>query len=186
MRILFWHGYLLDGTGSNVYTRAIAREWSRDGHDVVVFSQDPRPERYDLGGAATVRPDIGGPLPVFVLDRYEGLEPKLLQDFSVSERERYVARNAAALEEALPADVVFANHALPGGAVAAATGARFAVKVHGSELEYSLRGNAELQHEAHAALAEAEAVFVGSAHIRLVLEDILGHLDRVHEVPPGV
>jgi glycosyltransferase involved in cell wall biosynthesis len=186
MRILFWHGYLLDGTGSNVYTRAVAREWSRGGHDVVVFSQDPRPERYDLGGAVTVRPDIGGPLPVFVLDRYEGLQPKLLQDFSVSERERYVARNAAALVDALPADVVFANHALPGGAVAAATGARFAVKVHGSELEYSLRGNVELQREARDALGAAAAVFVGSAHIRSVLEDVVGHVDRVHEVPPGV
>ena len=186
MRILLWHGYLLDGTGSNVYTRAIAREWSRAGHDVVVFSQDPRPERYDLGGAETRRPDIGGVLPVFVLDRYEGLEPRLLQTLTRDERQRYVERNAAALTAELPADLVFANHALPGGAVAAATGARFAVKVHGSELEYSLRGAPELQHEAHAALAEADAVFVGSAHIRSVLEDILGHLDRVHEVPPGV
>ena len=25
MRILLWHGYLLGGTGSNVYTRALAR-----------------------------------------------------------------------------------------------------------------------------------------------------------------
>ncbi len=33
MRILLWHGYLLGGTGSNVYTRALAREWSRAGHD---------------------------------------------------------------------------------------------------------------------------------------------------------
>ncbi len=60
MRILLWHGYLLGGTGSNVYTRSIAREWSRAGHDVVVVSQDANPELHDLGGAQTVRPDIGG------------------------------------------------------------------------------------------------------------------------------
>src|SRR5215210_6519731 len=60
MRILLWHGYLLDGTGSNVYTRALAREWSRAGHEVVVFSQEPRPESYDLGGAQVVRPDVRG------------------------------------------------------------------------------------------------------------------------------
>src|ERR1700757_3627551 len=78
LRILLWHGYLLGGTGSNVYTRALAREWSLAGHDVVVFSQDPRPEQYDLGGAATVRPDIGGLLPTFVLDRYEGLGGRAL------------------------------------------------------------------------------------------------------------
>ncbi len=53
MRILLWHGYLLGGTGSNVYTRALAREWSLAGHDVVVFSQEPQPEQYDLGGADT-------------------------------------------------------------------------------------------------------------------------------------
>ena len=39
MRILVWHGYLLGGTGSNIYARSLAREWSREGHDVTVFSQ---------------------------------------------------------------------------------------------------------------------------------------------------
>ncbi|HEX4652840.1 MAG TPA: hypothetical protein VH227_01195 [Candidatus Udaeobacter sp.] len=40
MRILLWHGYLLGGTGSNVYSRALAREWSRGGHEVIVVSQE--------------------------------------------------------------------------------------------------------------------------------------------------
>jgi glycosyltransferase involved in cell wall biosynthesis len=81
---------------------------------------------------------------------------------------------------------VFANHVLPGGAVAAKTGARFGVKVHGSELEYSIRGHEELIEEAQDALGKAHAVFVGSAHIRSVLEEVVGHVERVHEVPPGV
>jgi len=186
MRILLWHGYLLGGTGSNVYTRALAREWSRAGHDVVVFSQEPRPYQYDLGGAATVRPDIGGLLPTFVLDRYEGLEARRLPDLTPAERGRYVELNAAALREHLPADLVFANHVLLGGPVAAATGARYAVKAHGSELEYAIRGNEELAAWARESLERAEAVFVGSDHIRLVLEEVVGHVERVHEVPPGV
>jgi hypothetical protein len=42
-----------------------------------------RAEHYDLGGAQVVVPELpGGLLPVFVLDRYEGLEPRLLQDFT--------------------------------------------------------------------------------------------------------
>ena len=87
MRILLWHGYLLGGTGSNVYSRALAREWSRAGHDVVVVSQERAPGQYDLGGARTVAADLpGGLLPTFVLDRYEGLNPKFLQDFTVDER----------------------------------------------------------------------------------------------------
>jgi len=187
VRILLWHGYLLEGTGSNVYTRAIAREWSRAGHDVVVFSQERHPERFDVGGAEVVRPELpDGLLPVFVVDRYEGLEPRLLQDLTTIQLARYVDANARAVEARLPADLVFANHVLPGGAVAAATGARFGVKAHGSELEYSIRGNEELVVEAREALEKANAVFVGSAHIRSVLEEVVGHVERVHEVPPGV
>jgi glycosyltransferase involved in cell wall biosynthesis len=186
MRILLWHGYLLGGTGSNVYTRALAREWSRAGHEVVVFCQERHPELYDLGGAEVVRPDIGELLPVFVLDRYEGLEARLLQDFTRAERDRYVERNAAALREHLPADLVFTNHVLLGAPVGAASGAPFAVKAHGSELEYSMRGNEDLSAWGKETLAQAREVFVGSAHIRAVLEDVVGHVDRVYEVPPGV
>jgi glycosyltransferase involved in cell wall biosynthesis len=186
MRILLWHGYLLGGTGSNVYTRAIAREWSRGGHEVVVVCQEPHPERYDLAGARVVRPEIGGLLPVFVLDRYEGLEAKLLQQLTPEERDRYVEANVAALRELGPADLVFANHVLLGAPVGAASGLPFAVKAHGSELEYSMRGNDELSAWGRDSLVDARAVFVGSAHIREVLEDVVGHVDRVHEVPPGV
>jgi glycosyltransferase involved in cell wall biosynthesis len=186
MRILLWHGYLLGGTGSNVYTRALAREWSRSGHEVIVFCQERHPEEYDVGGAEIVRPDIDGLLPVFVFDRYEGLEARLLPDLTLAERERYVEFNAAALRDRLPADLVFANHVLLGAPVGAASGAPFAVKAHGSELEYSMRGNDELSAWGRETLAWAESVVVGSAHIRSVLEEVVGHVDRVHEVPPGV
>ena len=186
MRILLWHGYLLEGTGSNVYTRALAREWSRAGHDVVVFCQEPHPERHDVGSARVVRPDVGGLLPVFVLDRYEGYEVKLLQDCTRAELDHWIEANAAAVRAELPADIVFCNHVLLGGAVGAAAGARYAVKAHGSELEYSMRGRPELERWGRDVLAGAAAVFVGSAHIREVLEEVCGHVDRVHEVPPGV
>ncbi len=187
MKILLWHGYLLGGTGSNVYTRAVAREWARQGHEVVVLCQEPHPEHFDLAGAEVVRPELpDGLLPVFVLDDYEGLEPRLLQDLTTIQRARYVDANARALEARFPADLIFANHVLPGGAVAAATGGRCGVKAHGSELEYSIRGNEELIEEAQEALEKADAVYVGSAHIRAVLEEVVGHVERVHEVPPGV
>src|SRR5690349_13959822 len=105
---------------------------------------------------------------------------------SRADRESYVARNVGALAAHLPADAVLANHVLMGGAVAAGTGTRFAVKAHGSELEYAMRGNPELAAWGGRALADAAAVFVGSGHIREVLEEVVGHVDRVHEVPPGV
>jgi glycosyltransferase involved in cell wall biosynthesis len=187
VRILLWHGYLLAGTGSNVYTRALAREWSNAGHDVVVVSQEREPELYDLGQAQTVAVDLpGGLLPVFVMDRYAGLNPKFVQDFSEDEKHAYVEANAAALRELLPADLVFANHAVMGGPVGAAAGIPFRVKVHGSELEYSIRGRPELAAWGRESLEQAEATYVGSRHIREALEEVIGHVDRVHEVPPGV
>ena len=186
MRILLWHGYLLGGTGSNVYTRMLAREWSNAGHDVTVLSQEPTPDHYDLGTASTVRPDVGGLLPVFVLDRYDGYEVRRVQDCTRGELEAWVEANASAIRALLPADAVFTNHVLLGGPVGVASGAPFAVKAHGSELEYSMRGNAELSEWGAEALASARATFVGSEHIRAVLDEVCGHTERVFEVPPGV
>ena len=186
MRIVIWHGYLLGGTGSNVYTRQLAREWSRAGHDVTVFCQEPHPERFDVGSARVVRPDVGGLLPTFVLDRYEGYRVELLQDCTRAELDAWVEANAAAVRESLPGDFMLCNHVLLGGAVGHASGAPYAVKAHGSELEYSMRGRPELEEWGREVLETARATFVGSAHIREVVEQVCGHVDRVHEVPPGV
>ncbi len=189
MKILLWHGYLLGGTGSNVYARSLARAWSQLGHDVTVFSQEPHPEELDLGGAKTVRPDIGRILPVFVLDRYEGMEARRVQDLSWAERNRFVEANAAALREHLPADVVFTNHVILGAPVGHATGEPFGVKAHGSELEFSMRGHAELQAWARETLTTARLVVAGTHHIQHVLEEVVGpgeYLERVRVIPPGV
>jgi len=64
---------------------------------------------------AVVASSSGSTAAVFVMDRYEGLEPKFLQDFSEAERRAYVEANAAALRALLPADLVFTNHVLMGG-----------------------------------------------------------------------
>jgi glycosyltransferase involved in cell wall biosynthesis len=189
VKIVIWHGYLLGGTGSNVYTRALARAWRRLGHEVVVICQEPRPEDHDLLGARVVRPDIGPLLPVFVLDRYEGVEARRLGDMTPAQLDRVVQANAAAVRAELPAGLVLANHVLLGAPVAAAAGASAVVKAHGSELEYAMRGDEALCAWAREALAPARAVVAGSEHIGRVLEEVLGpgpHLDRVVIVPPGV
>jgi len=187
VRILLWHGYLLGGTGSNVYTRALAREWSLAGHDVTVVCQERHPEQYDLGGAGVIVPELpGGLLPTFVLDRYEGLDARLLVDFTAEQRDAYVAANAAALRDLGSADLVFANHVLLGAPVGAASGMRFRVKAHGSELEYAMRGRPDLAEWGAVTLAGAEVVYAGSEHIREALEEIVGHVHRVEIVPPGV
>ena len=149
--------------------------------------QERHPERFDLGGATVFRPGLpDGLLPVFVVDRYEGMRPKLLQEWTDEEKRRYVDANAAALRSLGEPDLRFANHVLMGAPVGAAAGGRLAVKAHGSELEYAMRGRPELAAWGRESLRAAEATFVGSAHIRRVLEEIVGEVEHVHEVPPGV
>ena len=186
MRILLWHGYLLGGTGSNVYTRQLAREWRRAGHDVTVLSQDPRPDEYDLGGATTVRPDVGGLLPVFVLDRYEGYEVRLVQDCTRAELDAWVEANAAAVRRSCPptscSRTTCCSEARSGRPPARRspsrrTGPSSSTRCAGARS--CRRGERRRSHG-------ARATFVGSGHIRQVLEDVCGHVERVHEVPPGV
>jgi len=49
-----------------------------------------------------------------------------------------------------------------------------------------MRGRPELERWGAETLAGAGATFVGSEHIRRVLEEVVGRVERVHEVPPGV
>lgn len=189
MKILLWHGYLLAGTGSNVYTRSLARAWSHLGHEVIVFCQEPHPDRYDLAGARVIRPPIGRILPVYVIDGYEDMEARRIQDLDAATLNRVVETSAAAVREHLPADLVLTNHLLLGGPVGAATGVPYVVKAHGSELEFTMRGNEPLVDWARRTLEPAEAILAGTEHVRRVIEEVLGAgpwMEKVQTVPPGV
>ncbi|MDZ7577275.1 MAG: glycosyltransferase family 4 protein [Candidatus Nanopelagicales bacterium] len=187
MRILIWHGYLLHGTGSNTYTRELARALSLLGHQVTVLCQDPDSANVDLGGARVVRPELIGPLPVFVLDSYKDAHPQILGRMDEADVREFVRVNADAVRAAGPADLLIANHVLLGGPVGAASGEPFIVKAHGSELEFAMRGNAALCEWADESLCTAKAVVAGSVHVADVLRELLGPPPtQVHVIPPGV
>ena len=40
MKVLIFHGYLLRGTGSNVYNASLAQALARQGHEVHLLCQD--------------------------------------------------------------------------------------------------------------------------------------------------
>ena len=73
MRVLLFHGYMLRGTGSNIYNANLAPALARLGHEVHLLSQD---REVDLPGVNQHVPDIGGLLPVYVKDPYDGFEVK--------------------------------------------------------------------------------------------------------------
>jgi glycosyltransferase involved in cell wall biosynthesis len=188
VRIVIWHGYLLGGTGSNVYIREIARKLCQLGHDVTIVCQEPHPDQFDVGDARILRWELKGSLPVFVLDQYEDVEPLLLSHMSVVEREAFVESAAAAVAQ-LPCDFLITNHVLLGAPVGAATGLPFATVAHGSELEYSMRDNPDLCEWARRSLNQASAVIAVSEEVAERLRQIVGrgrYEDRVHVVPAGV
>ena len=185
MRVLIWHGYLLSGTGSNEYTRALARTLSHQGHEVVVLSQDPYPDAHDLGTATVVRPELPGRLPVFVLDHYAQATPALVPTMSRAELDEYVAAQSSAIQQVGPADLLITNHVLLGGPVGAASGLPYVVKAHGSELEYAMRGHRDLCIWARQTLEPAQDVVVGSVHVADVLADLVGPVPT-RVVTPGV
>src|SRR5215210_6863636 len=100
MRVLVFHGYLLRGTGSNVYNASLAQALARLGHEVHLLCQDRSAEELDwvasVGGAGrpgtvTVHnPDIHGLLPVYVADSYAGFQVKTFSEMSEAEVERYI------------------------------------------------------------------------------------------------
>ena len=61
MKVLIAHGYLLRGTGSNIYNASLARALARLGHEVHLLCQE---RDWDAPEGVTVHnPDIGRILP---------------------------------------------------------------------------------------------------------------------------
>ncbi len=224
MRILIFHGYLLGGTGSNVYNARLAAALVALGNDVHLLCQDRHPEEqpfvdasgdWDTGalrvrelrdesaearsgaGRCTVyRPDIGDLLPVYVADRYEGIEARTFADCSEGEIDAYIDANVAAVAEVVARvrpEVALANHLVMGPAILARAlsgQTPYAVKVHGSALEYTVKPHPErFLGFAREGLADARGVLVGSHHTAASLWAALGDPAlpaRTRLGPPGV
>ncbi|MBA3264201.1 MAG: glycosyltransferase family 4 protein [Thermoleophilaceae bacterium] len=192
MRILIFHGYLLRGTGSNIYNASLVRALARLGHEVDLLCQDRTWEAPE--GVTVHNPDIGRVLPVYVADRYEGFDAKPYAELSDAELTHYLDSNVAAVQDAPAPDVALANHLVMGPAILArglAERAPYAVKVHGSALEYTVRRHRErFLPYALEGVRGAEGVLVGSRHTGESLWEVLADEpalpDRTRLGPPGV
>ena len=192
MRILIFHGYLLRGTGSNIYNANLAKALASLGHEVDLLCQD---RAWDAPEGVTVHnPEIGPILPVYVADTYEGFEAKPYPDLTQAQLDHYIEANVAAVR-ALPApDAALANHLIMGPLILArglAGRAPYAVKVHGSALEYTVRPHrARFLVHALEGVRGASAVLVGSHHTAASLWEVLADEpdlpERTRLGPPGV
>jgi glycosyltransferase involved in cell wall biosynthesis len=214
VRILIFHGYLLRGTGSNVYNASLVTALAKLGHEVHLLCQDRHAGELAFVDAVgrwvngeleveTIRepvrvtaylPEIGRTLPVYVADTYEDFDARPYPELSDDEVERYVSANAAAVREvAERADIELglANHLVMGPVILArGLDAPYAVKVHGSALTYTVAPHpARFLPYAAEGLARASAVLVGSRHTAEGLWEVMDDPaveEKTRLGPPGV
>jgi glycosyltransferase involved in cell wall biosynthesis len=192
MRVLVFHGYMLRGTGSNIYNVNLARALARLGHEVHLLCQD---REVRIEGVEIHNPNIHGLLPVYVKDPYEGFEVKAFPELTEAELDRYVEANVAAVREVATAiggvDAALANHLVMGPAILArAEVGPFAAKIHGSALEYTVKRHPRFLPYAYEGMEAAAGVLVGSTHTAESLWAALPVLPDLQEKtrlgPPGV
>ncbi len=192
MRVLIFHGYMLRGTGSNIYNANLARALARLGHQVHLLCQDRETK---VEGVEIHNPDIHGLLPVYVKDPYEGFEVKAFPELTDEELDRYIEANVAAVREVAAdaggIDVALANHLVMGPAILArAAVAPFAAKIHGSALEYTVKPNPRFLPYAEEGIKAAAGVLVGSRHtaesLWATLPGVAGLKEKTKLGPPGV
>jgi glycosyltransferase involved in cell wall biosynthesis len=222
LRILICHGYLLRGTGSNQYVQSLARALCAQGHQLVVLCQEDDPGldfvsiflREEEGGGAprliweketrypgncmVVKPDVGGLLPVYVIDSYPGFSVKEFTRLSEAELESYVSSNRRALgrlvEQFVP-DVIHVNHAvmLPHivRPIAAERDTPYFVSIHGSAIDFAVNKEERYRRYAADGLDGARGILVPSRHSQAQLNEIFSQLigglpQKITVVPPGV
>jgi glycosyltransferase involved in cell wall biosynthesis len=215
VRVLIFHGYLLHGTGSNVYNANLAAALVRLGHEVHLLCQDRAPEElpfvdavgdWDSGTlrvrtlrepvrCTVYRPALAGVLPVYVADRYERIEARPFPQLTEAELAAYVAANVGAVRDVVARarpDVALANHLVMGPLVLARAlsgEVPYGVKIHGSALEYTVRPHPRFLPAAREGIAGARGVLVGSRHIAERLWSTLEEpalRARTRLGPPGV
>ncbi|HEU0016427.1 MAG TPA: glycosyltransferase, partial [Longimicrobium sp.] len=135
--ICILHGYLLEGSGSNLWTRSVVESLCRQGQTVHLMAQENHPERYPFitearryhpdgrvetfytspgleGGGCCIfhKPHLGDTLPVYVWDKYEEF-PRVVPmvDLGDDEIADYLDRNERALLRVVNENGITAMHA---------------------------------------------------------------------------
>jgi glycosyltransferase involved in cell wall biosynthesis len=136
--IAILHGYLLEGSGGNLWTRSIVQSLCKNGETIHLMCQENHPELYDFiceaiayhpngiketiltreplypGKCILHKPMMGKTLPVYVYDKYEeysDVQPMInLDDAAI---EKYIKTNIEVLTEIVmeyPIKAIHANH----------------------------------------------------------------------------
>ena len=134
--ICILHGYLLEGSGSNLWTRSVIESLCTDGHTVQLVCQEPHPELYACiaeayryhedgrvdtmfvrdvpfpGRCIMHKPQLGDTLPVYVWDKYEEYANVVpMVNLSDDEIESYIEKNVRVVRRVVEERGVTSMHA---------------------------------------------------------------------------
>jgi len=194
MRIAMLHGYLLHGSGSNIYVQNITRELAKLGHEVHLFCQETHPRQFSFikkavlvedgkmteyyqrdgeDGAILVNPSLEL-LPVYVMDRYEDFQQvKLFINLSTEEVNEYIQRNISNISvffEQFEYDVIHANHLVMMPYLAKCLGELYQIPYiitpHGSALVYTIQKDPRYEKFAIEGLQNARYIIPGNLNFR--------------------
>ncbi|MFO7941258.1 MAG: glycosyltransferase family 4 protein [Bacillota bacterium] len=207
-RVALVHGYLLRGTGSNVYVCNLAKALCAEGFPVTLFSQDPDPGRLDFvsqvveyrgdkphlisekgtpypGSCRAVKPDIGPILGVYVRDKYRGFIVREFAEMTSAQLDRYLRGNVSALESEFsefPPRVIISNHSVMQPAYVARArhgrGRHLAI-LHGSALNFTVKGDSRITGYALEGLRDADVLAAPSEYSVRDLSSVLPQLGEV-------
>ncbi|UUV18949.1 glycosyltransferase [Fusobacteria bacterium ZRK30] len=193
MEILFWHGYLLHGSGSNIFALNIVKEFLKE-NNVYLFSQErdwdgieevgshwimddyqniSLKTKFKEDGFVGVTPYIGDLLPVFVYDNYDGFKVKTFDKLTDIELKRYIDLNVEAVIKFLETtkiDIIYCNHFAISPyimkKVQEKTGVPYIVIGHGSSLNYIISRDKRYMKLSYEGFLDSKNVVVQSEYIR--------------------
>lgn len=196
MRIGLYHGYELTGSGSNEYTRYLARYLVEAGHEVHILCREEHPEQipyvthaYVWKSDGTVetlfaheqkKPACyvhqlphGKVRPVYLTDKQREGHVKSFVALSNSELEAYHQLNERLLTKILSGyhlDVLHANHVVyqPVAALRPCkmTGTALIIYPHGSAIEYTLKPDKRYRDLALKGILGCTGLIIGNREVR--------------------
>ncbi|WP_455208098.1 glycosyltransferase [Kaarinaea lacus] len=196
MKIGLFHGFNLTGSGSNEYTRYLAKTFMDQGHSVHVICREYHPEKIDYvgqlwqwkrDGSCTIsvvnqeyqntctlhQIPYGDFYPVYISGKKTSATFKEFVDLSDEELNSFKALNHVLLTEIfsrIDIDILHANHLVMQPSLAIAPcklhNIPFIIYPHGSAIEYTVKKDPRYQVEARNAIMACSGLIIGNHEVR--------------------
>lgn len=196
MKIGLFHGYNLTGSGSNEFTRYLAKTFISQGHSVHVICREYQPEKIDFigelycwkvdGGYDVTVVDetlkdscsvhqipYGDFYPVYITGKKSSTVFKEFVDLSDVELKQFKALNQLLLRKIFSEaeiDILHCNHLVMQPSLAIDPCKEFDIPFivypHGSAIEYAVKRDSRYMEEARSAIEACKGLIIGNHEVR--------------------